>query len=191
MRATEEAQCEVKERASCWWSPCENASVTENLLLPCHTVPEQSTLRGQRSSWWNRPNGSRSGSAPMAFSFYIYSIYIYFTDFIHVFTHWFIADGRMNSRQPVHSLPPAQRDYCTPSPPPLIVPQLFGFVCINSPHWWAGAKAKKTTKLLHNVADNYHDNMAWKEKQERTTETVQCHKSMRQVFSPPPWDAGH
>lgn len=42
------------------------------------------------------------------------------------------------------------------------------------------------TKLLHNVADNCHDNMAQKEKQDRMAETMQCHRNLSNeaVFFP-------
>lgn len=64
-----EEQWEVKESASCWWAPCETASVTENHLLPCHTIPEQSTPWGLQESNWARLKCSVSFNTTTLVSF--------------------------------------------------------------------------------------------------------------------------
>lgn len=154
--ATGRWQCEVKERASCWWSPCENGSVTENRLLPCHAIPEQSTERGRGGSWWPRPKSSVSGSASC--------LILYMTSmisFTYSLTNRFLMDRWIAvTNRYLHSLPPARRDYCVlPSINAPTAVWVFVFACI----WTANADEQEprpqNTKLPHNVADNYHDNI--------------------------------
>lgn len=105
-----------------------------------------------------------------------------------------------------HSPPPARRDYCALCS--LMVPQLFlvfVFVCV----WTANADEQEprpqNTKLLHNVADNYHDNIHGLKRREREREGkkeerartagVEKHCSVTEIyqmrhFFSPPWDVG-
>lgn len=69
-----------------------------------------------------RPRCCLSGLAA-ASSFFKYD----FIDFIHSLIDWFLMDGWIASLY-LHCLPPAQRDYGVL--PSLIVPHLFGCLCI-------------------------------------------------------------
>lgn len=158
--ATGKGLCEVKERASCWWSPCENGSVTENRLLPCHTVPEQSTLRGRESSWWIRPKCSVSGLAPAFNSLYD------FIDFINLSAHWLISDRWMNGWNESNTWPVlaisstcTERLLCSYLINGPTAVWVFVFVCIWTANTDEQEPRPQSTKLLHNVADNYHDNI--------------------------------
>ena len=55
-----ERWCELKESSSCWWSLCENDSVTETACYPA-TLLQNSPRCGVRGSNWKvRPNCSKT-----------------------------------------------------------------------------------------------------------------------------------
>lgn len=168
-----EGRREMKERASCWRSPCENGSVTENRLLPFHAFPEQSTLQGQGSSWGNIPKRSVSGLAPL--------------EFIHVVTKRSVADGWMAEilSQYLHFPPPAHGDYCVF--PSLMVPQLFG--CLyEQPTLTNSSQGHKTLNCLTLLQIiTMTTSTAWKEKWDRVAgvqhSNVTDISELRQYFS--------
>lgn len=166
----EKGRHEVRERASCWRSPCENGSVTENRLLP----PSRTVFTARARLWGeqlaeNRPKCSRSDSAPAFIPF----IRLSPLSFIYFRYNRLNADGRTDEwrNEPAlfRSPPPAQRDYCVPRS--LTVPAAAFWCLLFARVWTANADEQEprpqNTKLPHNVADNYHDNIHGLKRRER------------------------
>ena len=177
-----EWRCEMKERTSCLWSPCENGCVTENRLLPCHCLPEQSTLRGQGSSWWTTLKCLNCLRFSSSFIFCMTSL----ISFIYSPIDWLLMDEwiaeYLSSPALAFSSTCTERLLCSPLVDGATAVWVFVFVCL----WTANTDEQKprpqNTKLPHNVADNYHDNILGLKGDTRQNgccrKTLQCYRNL-------------
>lgn len=170
-----EGQCEMKERASCGWSPCENVSETENRLLPCHTIPEQSTLRGQSSSWWTTPKCSVSGLPPI-------SCFCDIIDFIHLFILMDCWWMNKSLKVLAFSSTCTERLLCSSLINVATAVWVFVFVCLyEQPTLTSRSQGHKTLNCFTMLQIiTMTTPTAWKEKRYRMAgvETLQCYRNI-------------
>lgn len=141
------------------------------LMIPvwkwfCNWKPLVALPHYSRTVYTVRPREQLVNPTKMLCLRFSYSLLCDFTDFINVSTDWLIADGWIKSWNESNSWPvPAISSTCTER---LLYSYLingptavwvFVFVCIWTANTDVREPKPQNTKLLHNVADNYHDNI--------------------------------